>query len=245
MVTKELISIIIPTFQEEKLLENMISRFDEKLKTEENIELIVSDGGSTDATINIARRYSDIVVEHKAMYRQNISIGRNAGARLAKGEIFIFINADTYISNLNLFFIKVRQVMSNPDVGGLTFPVYVYQHEEKFRDKFFHTILNCYFYFLNIFGIGMGRGECQVVKSEFFKKLGGYNETIVAGEDFDFFRRLKRFGKIRFLWDMKIYESPRRYRKVGYIKVITLWLLNAISVLIFKKSILKIWKSIR
>lgn len=239
------ISVVIPTLQEEKILDGILSQFTIDLKKRHNIELVISDGGSTDRTLEIARKYADVVVENKEGIKQNISIGRNAGAHASSGDILVFINGDTLISNIDFFFTHLRKVIEIPNVKGITAPVYIYPDVETFADKFFHNFLNIYFYILNILGLGMGRGECHVVKRTIFEKLGGYDEKVAAGEDFDFFRRVRRYGKIKFDWKLRVFESPRRYRKSGYLKIILIWLLNAITVLLFKKSIVDEWKPVR
>ena len=62
---KKKISIIIPTLNEEKYLERLLSQIDRKLKSRFNIELIISDGGSKDLTIEIANKYADRIISHK------------------------------------------------------------------------------------------------------------------------------------------------------------------------------------
>lgn len=239
------ISVVIPTLQEEKIIDGILSQFTTDLKKRHNIELVISDGGSTDRTLEIARKYADVVVENKNGVKQNISIGRNTGARASSGEILVFINGDTLISDIDFFFAHIRNVIELSPVKGITAPVYIYPDVETFADKFFHNFLNIYFYSLNVIGLGMGRGECHIVKRSMFDKVGGYDERVAAGEDFDFFRRVRRFGKIKFDWKLRVFESPRRYRKSGYIRIILLWLLNAITVLLFKKSIVDEWKPVR
>ncbi|MDI6802526.1 MAG: glycosyltransferase [Bacteroidota bacterium] len=239
------ISVVIPTLQEEKIIVGILSQFTADLKKSHNIELVISDGGSTDRTLEIARKYADVVVENKNRVKQNISIGRNTGARSSSGDILVFINGDTLISDINFFFTHLRKVIELPSVKGITAPVYIYPEIETFADNFFHNFLNVYFYFLNVIGLGMGRGECHVVKRAMFDQVGGYDERVAAGEDFDFFRRVRRYGKIKFDWKLRVFESPRRYRKSGYLKIILLWLLNAITVLLFKKSIVDEWKPVR
>ena len=59
-----LISIIIPALNEEKLLKDTLTQFSPELKSKFKIEIIISDGGSTDATLTIARDYADIIVEN-------------------------------------------------------------------------------------------------------------------------------------------------------------------------------------
>lgn len=245
MNQEDKISVIIPTFQEEKLAEKILSQFTQKLKHENNLELIVSDGGSTDKTLEIAGRFADKIIENTSRTKQNISIGRNRGAKAAEGKILVFVNADTMIDKIDHFFSAIRKAITEPGTTAVTCPVYVYPEEETFFDRLLHSVMNIYFYSLNILGMGMGRGECHIVGKENFEKVGGYDERIAAGEDFDLFHRLRKMGQIRFLWKLNVFESPRRYRKEGYYRIIFLWLANAVSVLIFKKSILNEWKPVR
>ena len=239
------ISIIIPTLNEEKLLEQTLLQFDDEFKKNNNIELIVSDGGSKDKTIEIAKKYADKVVLHETNKKQNISVGRNFGAKHSNGELLIFFNADTLIKNKEKFIESVKTEFEKKNIVGITCSVFVYQNESIFFDNLIHSILNYYFYFLNIIGIGMGRGECNIVRKEMFILLNGYNEKIYAGEDYDFFFRLRKYGKIFFLLNETVYESPRRYRKYGYLKILFLWFFNAVSVSIFKKSYSNNWDAIR
>jgi hypothetical protein len=91
----------------------------------------------------------------------------------------------------------------------------------------------------------MGRGECQIIKKSTIEKVNGYNEKIVAGEDFDLYRRITKVGKVKFLDSFVVFESPRRFRQEGYISTLTKWFLNSVSVLLLGKSYSKEWKPIR
>src|SRR5216117_1891670 len=99
-----MISIIIPTLNEEKLLARMLQQFRPELIKKYDIELVVSDGGSMDSTIAIAKQHTRTVVENTAGTKQTISLGRNIGAQHARGEIFVFFNADTLVKDIDRFF---------------------------------------------------------------------------------------------------------------------------------------------
>tara|TARA_B110000116_G_C16762237_1_gene549031 strand:- start:1455 stop:1739 length:285 start_codon:yes stop_codon:yes gene_type:complete len=94
---------------------------------------------------------------------------------------------------------------------------------------------------MNTFGFGYSRGGCQIIKSKYFRMIGGYNESYIAGEDVDLFRRLRKFGKTSILNSVVVFESPRRYREFGYIYVLFNWFMNWLYTLLFKKSFSVKW----
>ena len=239
-------SIIIPAYNEAKLIGKLLSGLvDEDLKNKYHYEIVVSDGGSKDGTQEIAKKYADKFVEHLENRRQLISEGRNRGAEVSAGEVLIFINADIRIPDLELLFETIEKKFIPSNFIAMTCAVRVFPEEEIFSDKVFLGFYNHYFSFLNVIGLGMGRGECQVIRREDFFEFNGYDETMVAGEDFDLFKRLRQKGKILFLQSYNVFESPRRYRKHGHIRVFFTWLSNALSVILFKKSVSSEWEDIR
>jgi glycosyltransferase involved in cell wall biosynthesis len=239
------ISVIIPALNEEKLLEPMLAQFSPELIRKHAIELVVSDGGSVDRTLAIARAHAHRVVESVPPLKQTISLGRNLGARESTGDIFVFLNADTLVKDADRFFSTIREHVEAPGVVALTCSVMVYPHEERRADRWFHGFYNWFFWMMNRVGMGMGRGECHVMRREIFQQAHGYAEKIVAGEDYDMFRRLVKLGKVKFLKELVVYESPRRYRRYGYAYVTASWFLNFLAVFLLRRSILSEWKPVR
>jgi glycosyltransferase involved in cell wall biosynthesis len=239
-------SIIIPTLNEEKLLPNLLKQLNDPiLKKMYNYEIIISDGGSNDKTIEQALVQSDVIKVHMEDKRQNIAKGRNEGARYAKGEILVFLNGDIILPGTEKFFNYLENNFADTNYAAMTCKVKVFKDEEKISDILFHSLYNTYFYLLNLFGVGMGRGECQVIKKKYFELVNGNNEDLDAGEDFDLFKRIINHGKILFAKDLCIYESPRRYRKLGYSGVTWSWIKNSISIIFRNKSLSKEWEQVR
>jgi glycosyltransferase involved in cell wall biosynthesis len=243
-------SFIVPILNEERLMMNLLSLFTPECRIQYGIEVIISDGGSTDATLELAREAiasgkADILMEHHETRRQTIAEGRNCGAARATGEVLVFINADTVPKSMDALCEAITQWHKHSQSVAATTPVKIAPEERIWSDVIFHFCMNIYVQALNVLGIGMGRGECQIIRRAVFEELGGYNSSIVAGEDFDLYTRLRRRGKIAWLATAVIYESPRRFRKYGYWAIVWRWFSNSIAVLVFKQSVASEWELIR
>jgi len=243
------ISVIVPTLQEEKLLDGTLSTFSRKWRSEHNAELIVSDGGSTDRTIEIANKYADVVVLHTERRRQTIAEGRNQGAAHARGEVLVFINGDTMPADLSRFTAAIEDFALRRGpyarASALACPVRFVPSDERFADRLFHGYYNTYVRLLSVLRIGAGRGECQVVRKKMFVAVGGYKTHLVAGEDFDLLARIGMKGRVLFASELLVFESPRRFRKFGYFRVILSWTINGLSVLLRGRSTSDEWEPVR
>ncbi len=243
--TPPIISVIIPALQEEELISSTLSCIPAEVRQRYGIEVVVSDGGSTDRTVDLAREGAERVVERNPACRENIAIGRNHGARCSRGDVLVFINADVRIADCERFFDRITSMIWREDIVAVTCGVRVFPEQEGPADKVFHRFFNYWFRLMNVMGMGMGRGECHVMKREIFERVGGYNEALAAGEDYELFVRLRRHGTVAFLRDVYVYESPRRYRRYGYLRITLLWFLNGFWALLFKRSFVHRWEPVR
>ena len=240
------ISIVIPTKNEEKLLERCLMQFTPEIRQRFRVEVIVSDGGSTDDTIGIATAYADFIATHEGKWRQTIAEGRNRGAELARSNLLLFINADTLLSDVPLFLERMLQRFAvDESLAAIATRVEVFPEERKWSDRLFHAYFNRYVKYANALGLGMGRGECQIVRRKAFEALRGYNVAMAAGEDFDLYRRLRSMGSVRFDHHLLVYESPRRYRKYGYAHVYFDWIRNGFAVMFKHRSSDQVWEEVR
>ena len=245
-----LISVVIPVLNEEKLLPRLLAVLTPELCAQNQMEVIISDGGSTDSTLAIAAAHHATLTLNLSGNRQTIAEGRNCGGAIAKGKVICFINGDTLPENPIEFFGVINQWAHtqgrHKKAAALACPVYIAPDERRWSDLAFHTFFNEYLRFLvNGLKIGIGRGECQIVLREVFEKVGGYNPLLVAGEDFDLFRRIALTDKVKFANNLPVHESPRRFRRYGYFKILASWTINALSVIVFGKSVNKEWEAVR
>src|SRR5262252_5573163 len=112
-------SIIVPTFNEERIIANTLEAIRHHL-SHIDYELIVTDDGSTDRTCDIAERYADTVVRLTGT-KGTIGANRNRGARVARGDYLVFVDADVLIPKANEFFATIAKNFKNdPRLVGMT-----------------------------------------------------------------------------------------------------------------------------
>ena len=239
-----MISFIIPTLNEEKVIEKILSCIAQYSGPK---EIIISDGKSKDRTIEIVRKYTDKIVIHSKPTRQTIGEARNAGAKIAKGDFLVFLDADTYIENPHSFFGEILQIfLEKKDLIAVTVSIRVFKEMETVGDKIVFTSLGYLNYFLNnLVGSAGAAGEFQMIKRSAFEQVGGFSEKIVASEDYELFRRLHTIGRTRFVSKLKIYHTGRRAHAVGWLKLLCTWIMNDLAVRFTKKSVTKEWTEVR
>lgn len=238
------ISVVIPAKNEGKYLERSLRQY-YSIKKKLKIEIILSDGGSTDETLRIAKKYADKVILPKKNQKQNIAIGRNSGAKAAKGKFLFCTDADVIIPNITQFFKKLNEKFKDKEIVAATTELRIYPWEERLEDNIFHFIFNTSIRFASIFGSFLGKGECQFIRASTFKKVGGYKERIVVGEDNNLFYRLGKLGKVVYIKNLSVYHSPRRFRKEGYMKILYIYLREGFFLFFKGKSYSKEWTPLR
>ncbi|MCM4157952.1 TIGR04283 family arsenosugar biosynthesis glycosyltransferase [Gramella sp. AN32] len=191
------ISIIIPALNEEGYLEKTLSH---TLKLKGNFEIIVVDGGSTDHTQAIAEGFNPVQTLVAGKGRAN---QMNHGALHAKGEIFLFLHADTVLPQ-NVYQEITGQLRKPGHIGG------------SFRLRFdkYHPFLNLYSWCsrfnLEYFTYG---DHAIFVKKEIYNLIGGF-KSIPFMEDIEIQKRLRKKGKFKKLKSY-VLTSGRRFEKNG------------------------------
>jgi len=193
-----MISVIIPTLNEESTIKNTLMKLDRSL------EIIVVDGGSNDRTVEIAKKYAKVVGSEK-----NRGIQMNRGVEVATNKILLFLHADTKLPEN--WENEVKETIKQGYSGG----VFRHSFDKKTKMlKFGSFLVN-----LNFSSFSWGdRGI--FVRKDMFDKLNGYKEIPIM-EDIDFVKRLNKFGKIKYM-KSKVVTSARRFLKKGVLKQLSL-----------------------
>ena len=238
------ISIIIPTLREEQFLERTL----ENLKSVTlPHELIITDGGSTDRTLDIARAHGAKTVVWDQSRRQTFGEAKNAGAALATGEFLVFIDADVLIPSPQAFFEEVLHAFeSNKKLLALTVPLKPWPENHSWVDAFFCAPLN-WFYVVsnNVFHSGNASGEFQMMRADAFRKTGGFGEHLAAGEDNEVFRQIAAHGRTMSYWKLCVRHSLRRPHKLGWLRTYFIWIKNGLSVSLRGRAAYEEWSVVR
>lgn len=175
-----LVSIIVPTYNSSQFLDMCLKSIVEQSYS--NIELIVVDNNSKDNTKEIAKKYTKHVY-NKGPER---SAQRNYGVSKSKGEYVLIIDSDMKLS-VDVVKECVEKINFNSSIKGLVIP------EESFGVGFWAQCkkLERSFY------VGVDWMEAaRFFDRKTFDEVGGYDEELVSGEDWDLSQRIEKFGKI-------------------------------------------------
>lgn len=208
---KPKISIIVPTFNEEKIIASTLGNV---RKVAPEAEIIVADGGSRDNTKRIAEKYAKV---HAT--RGNVGNARNTGAKMSEGDILVFLDADTTITRQ--FVDEALKALADSNVvgvGGLIMPHGTNQLEEAVF-YFFNFLIKVSF----LVGKPNLAGTCVAYKRKPFLEVGGFDISMVASEDFDLCKRISKKGKVVFLDNVVVRTSRRRLKKLGLRGLIADW----------------------
>jgi glycosyltransferase involved in cell wall biosynthesis len=178
------LSVIIPAHNEAFTLAQTLSALNTALSTiDRSSEVIVVNDASTDRTAAIAHEGGARVID--VNLRQIASV-RNAGARVARGELFLFVDADTQVPPETL-----RAALAAVDSGAIGGGAQV--HYDQKVGRFFHAVIVVF----NAIYTGLLRwaAGCFIfARRGPFQAVGGFDETLFASEEVTLSRALKKQG---------------------------------------------------
>ena len=204
-------SVVIPAYNEEKYLPRLLTSIAvagaKYSGGPDQIEVIVADNDSTDRTAAVAGAYGARVV-HVA--RRRIAAARNGAARVARGEILCFVDADSAIDPQT--FNAIDRVMNTGRyIWGVTGA-----RMERTSLALFLTYWVCMMIVV-ISGLDIGLSFCR---REDFEAVGGYDESRLYAEDVLFPLALRRLGRARGqrlvrISHVKALASTRKFDQFG------------------------------
>lgn len=209
---QETISVVIPSLNEEHNLPILLKSL--SVQTDRNFEVIVNDSGSTDQTQEKALPYSKtlpklIFLQHRT---PNVSGARNNGARKAKGKWIIFFDADVEASPD--FIDGIRRHISGSRYDLMT--VWNRPKNSKLPGIVTLFLINLAMTLFQKIKPA-ANGPCIIMKKGLFERVGGFDETIIFGEDFELVQRAVKKGGIFGIFRKPIlYVSTRRFDKEGF-----------------------------
>ena len=195
---REKISVILPTLNEEQVLARTLAR----LQPAENVEMIVADGGSDDATTTVASQAGAVVVHESGGRAAQL----NRGVAAAQGRILLFLHADTLVPNGYAHLI--RRALAEPSTVAGAF---------RFRTdapagtalRFLERAVNWRAALLRLpYG-----DQGLFMERRIFAEMGGFVPLPVM-EDFELVLRLRRRGRLVLL-PQEAVTSARRWQRLG------------------------------
>ncbi|MGQ9514522.1 MAG: glycosyltransferase family 2 protein [Thermoproteota archaeon] len=201
---KPLISVIIPTFNSEKTIYQCINSLLQQ--DYERFEIIAIDGGSTDETIQILKKFNRVKIIHSD--KNILGYMRQLGVDKSAGEIIAFIDSDIFLPHkfwLSSMINCLRRFMALDNHIVAVFSLWRYSRDEKLVRRY--TTLYCNFILRKervlkddklIKTSFWGTGQTLITRSA-IEAVGGFNHNIHYYEDADLARRMVANGFIFIL----------------------------------------------
>lgn len=127
------ISIITPTLNAASVLEDELKSIRLQNYPQKNIEIIIADGGSTDSTREIAKKYDAIVIENKL---KTAEAGKAAGLKVATGDLIALIDSDNILPTNEWLNEMVEPFKINEEIVGSEPWAYTYRPEGGFIERY-------------------------------------------------------------------------------------------------------------
>jgi glycosyltransferase involved in cell wall biosynthesis len=204
------ISIVIPAHNEEEFLPATLTAL--RNQTYGNFEVIVVANGCSDRTLEAAQGACDQLIE---LEERGLGKARNLGALKARGEILLFLDADTLLEPRSLEIIAHRfqrcyamgTLLGQPDTR-----------------KFSYKLIYCVKNLIHWTRIHHGSSGVILCWKDFFMNVGGFDEELYLRENSDLLHKLHSFGKYCYIRQTPAVTSMRRYEKKGTREMVWLWL---------------------
>jgi glycosyltransferase involved in cell wall biosynthesis len=220
-----LLSIVIPCKNEEKQIRSTLKALENQTIDMSVVPIYIADAGSTDSTLEVIQNFIEKgKLKVKVVEGGYPPTGRNKGASYCRSEYILFLDADIEMGedtsiekSINLAIEKDLDLVAT----------YIKCKDGNQYDAFFwekiHAFTYKYPYIVGPYAAGM---FILIRKSKFYE-LGGFNEEMVLGDDWELTHKIRRekFGIANtFIW-----TTNRRFMKQGYLKTFSRYFRVAFS----------------
>ncbi|MDD2472590.1 MULTISPECIES: glycosyltransferase [unclassified Methanoculleus] len=212
-----MISVVVPTYNEEQNIERCLESLADQTVPRETYEVIVVDGNSKDRTRELAEPLADRVFVQTS---RRVGGARNDGAMAATGDIVATTDADCilprdWVERIERNFAE-REIVQ---LYGTVYPI-----EDGFRNRLSLAGANIFSrigYYTRTIYFTLG---CNTAfDRETFIRAGMYR-CIDAGDDLEIAQRMRKIGRVHLDPRLKVGFSMRRYQQFGTLKSIGEWL---------------------
>lgn len=228
------VSVVVPSYNEKKLLPGCL----ESLKNQSHpCEIVVCDNGSTDGSLDIARKYADrVIVEEK----RGALFALNTGLRNASGDLLAITGADCAVPPdwIERF---VKQ-FKDPDVIGCYGPV------DPLEDR--HSVYFSLMNYAEKICIRLGlwfviQGANFIIRKEAMERAGYFDPSVEVFEENGLFKKIKKMGKVRFVTKNPIKASTRRVDECGKMHLILFGFRQMLNLTVSKRTDTSQFKVVR
>ncbi len=208
------LAIIIPSKNESRFLPTLLRGLTKQ--TRQPDEVILADAQSTDSTRAIALEHGFKVVEGGMP-----AVGRNAGAKVAKSDLLLFLDADVILDDPKFLETAVAD-MDEQNLDIATVDIYLKNGTklEAYAHKVYNRLVR---------RLGNRRphapGFCTFIRRELFEKIGGYDESVIFLEDHELATRASKVGRYGILNGVEVGVTDRRLRRDGAVIVLLKYIL--------------------
>lgn len=228
-----MISVVIPAYNEEKnigrTLDSLVAQ-----TTTQDYEVIVVDNASTDKTPEIVNKYKD-KLNLKLVEEPNKGRGqaRFTGFRVAQGDIILSTDSDTVVPPD--WIDKIASYFNDPNIAAVTGTCIINDCSWRINKSFNIFQPTAMVAYRLVFQHYWLSGFNFAIRADVYKKAGEFNPHINMQEDTDLAIRVKNHGKIKFVRDIPVIFSGRRFQK-GLIRGATPYVTSYINYFFLKKS---------
>ncbi|MGV3772049.1 MAG: glycosyltransferase [Verrucomicrobiales bacterium] len=204
------ISVIIPAHNEEDFLPQTLKAL--QAQDYPDFEVIVVANGCKDRTVEVAAPLCDVVYD---LQERGLGPARNLGGNEAKGDLLVFLDADTLLEP-NALSIIARQFTRKHAMGTL----------KGVPDSKNASYKGIYLLKNSIHQAHLHHGSSGVILcwKDHLEAVGGFDAQLYLRENSDLMKKLRRFGKYKYISDTPAVTSMRRYEKTGTGEMVWFWL---------------------